>query len=44
MANFIEEFFYGNVDPQARNTKQGCSEANGNLDDKRGFANDGIDR
>lgn len=22
MANFIEEFFYGNLDPQARNTKQ----------------------
>ena len=22
MANFIEEFFYGNLDPQARSTKQ----------------------
>ena len=22
MANFIEEFFYGNIDPQARSTKQ----------------------
>lgn len=22
MANFIEEFYYGNLDPQARSTKQ----------------------
>ncbi len=22
MANFIKEFFYGNIDPQARSTKQ----------------------
>ena len=22
MTNFIEEFFYGNLDPQARSTKQ----------------------
>ena len=22
MTNFIEEFYYGNLDPQARNTKQ----------------------
>lgn len=22
MPNFIEEFFYGNLDPQARSTKQ----------------------
>ena len=23
MGKFIEEFFYGNIDPQARSTKQG---------------------
>ena len=42
MVNFIEEFFYGNLDPQARSTKQGCSEADGNSNEQRGKADGGI--
>ena len=29
MANFIEEFFHGNLDPQARSTKQNKAVVNG---------------
>ena len=28
MAKFIEEFYYGNLDPQARSTKQNKTGAN----------------
>ena len=38
MGKFIEEFYYGNLDPQARSTKhqrkQGRAETNGSLDVK----------
>lgn len=27
MANFIEEFYYGNLDPQARSTKENKTSA-----------------
>ena len=34
MGKFIEEFYYGNLDPQARSTKQNkvVQKANGSID------------
>ena len=39
MPRFIEEFYYGNIDPQARSTKE-----NGNSDEERRFADQRPDR
>lgn len=40
MANFIEEFYYGNLDPQARSTKENkmVQKTNGGVDAKRGLS------
>ena len=43
MTNFMEEFFYGNPDPQARSTRQTrLFKADGNSDEQRGKADGGI--
>ena len=40
MANFIEEFYYGNLDPQARSTKENKAvQKHGGVDAKRGLFN-----
>ena len=41
MASFIEEFYYGNLDPQARSTKQNktVQKTDGGTNVKRGLSN-----